>query len=212
MAASARFKCYMINPAQTTTPPLSNINSIDLSPTEWKFTPLPSSVLTDASLEAHKLGMAQISRKTFDALVTGNSAFSYGIIMQLDREYRELLAAMPDAFLQEFKALEEKDPIIRGKRYIALQGVHVSLSSFSSSISTFADPFFVAEPHRPPSPSLPRQRVDESEVRLQYRRLYQVRQDCPRLSPYVVPFSPRLFFLTLPLFQTTTSTSTATSA
>lgn len=122
----------MINPAQTTTPPLSNINRSELSPTEWKIAPSPSSVLTDASLEHHKLGMARISRKTFDTLVTGGSTFSYGTILSLDREYRELLANMPDAFLQEMKALEVKDPVIRGKRYIALQGVHVRLSFFPS--------------------------------------------------------------------------------
>ncbi|GAA5842582.1 hypothetical protein JCM11251_004909 [Rhodosporidiobolus azoricus] len=124
IAASARFKAYMIHPAHTTTPPLSNINSADLSPTDWRISPSPPSVLTDASLEYLKLMMATISRKTFDSLVAGGSAFNYGQILALDREYRELLATMPDVFQQEYTVMEEKDPIIRGKRYIALQGVH----------------------------------------------------------------------------------------
>ncbi|GAA5908273.1 hypothetical protein JCM6882_006789 [Rhodosporidiobolus microsporus] len=124
IAASARFKAYMIHPAHTTTPPLSNINSNELSPTDWRITPSPTSVLTDASLEYHKLMMAGISRKTFDLLVAGGSAFNYGQILTLDREYRELLENMPDVFQHEHTSMEEKDPIIRGKRYIALQGVH----------------------------------------------------------------------------------------
>ncbi|GAA6022558.1 hypothetical protein JCM10207_006585 [Rhodosporidiobolus poonsookiae] len=124
IAASARFKAYMIHPAHTTTPPLSNINSAELSPTDWRITPSPPNVLTDASLERHKGAMANISRKTFDALVAEGSSFNYGTILCLDREYRELLASMPDVFSQEYASLENKDPVIRGKRYIALQGVH----------------------------------------------------------------------------------------
>ncbi|GAA5873880.1 hypothetical protein JCM8547_008629 [Rhodosporidiobolus lusitaniae] len=124
IAASARFKAYMINPNHTTTPMMSNVNSSELSPTGWHITPSPPSVLTDASLEMHKLKMATISRKTFDSLVASGTAFNYGTIVNLDREYRELLASMPDVFQQEYMALEKEDPIIKGKRYIALQGVH----------------------------------------------------------------------------------------
>ncbi|GAA6027373.1 hypothetical protein JCM8097_007805 [Rhodosporidiobolus ruineniae] len=124
IAASARFKAYMIHPAHTTTPLPSNVNGNELSATDWRITPSPPSVLTDASLEIHKYHMARISRKTFDYLVAAGTAFNYGKIMEIDREYRELLDSMPDNFRQEYSALEEKDPIIRGKRYIALQGVH----------------------------------------------------------------------------------------
>ncbi|GAA5897588.1 hypothetical protein JCM5296_003731 [Sporobolomyces johnsonii] len=124
LAASARFKAYMINPAHTTTPPLSNIDSAALSATDWRIKPSPNSILTDASLERHKYQMAVISRKTFDSLIAGSKTFNYGIILELDREYRELLAHMPDVFTQEYTSLEAKDPFIRSKRYIALQGVH----------------------------------------------------------------------------------------
>ncbi|GAA5923190.1 hypothetical protein JCM1841_005923 [Sporobolomyces salmonicolor] len=124
LAASARFKAYMINPAHTTTPPLSNIDSASLSATDWRIQPSPSSILTDASLERHKYQMAVISRKTFDSLIAGAPSFNYGIILELDREYRELLAHMPDVFAQEYSSLEAKDPFIRAKRYLALQGVH----------------------------------------------------------------------------------------
>ncbi|BGP15892.1 hypothetical protein JCM10213v2_003884 [Rhodosporidiobolus nylandii] len=91
IAASARFKAYMIHPSQTTTPPPSNVNSYELSPTDWHVTAAPPSVLT---------------------------------ILEIDREYRDLLANMPDVFQQEHASLEEKDPMLRSKRYLALQGVH----------------------------------------------------------------------------------------
>ncbi|GAA6049643.1 hypothetical protein JCM3770_005050 [Rhodotorula araucariae] len=124
LSASARFKAYMIHPSHTTTPPLSNVNSNQLSPTDWRITPSPRSVLTDASLEYHKLRMATISRKTFDLLIAGSDNFNYGTILELDKDYRDLLDALPDVWQQEYASLELKDPVVRYKRYLAMQGAH----------------------------------------------------------------------------------------
>ncbi|GJN89171.1 hypothetical protein Rhopal_002145-T1 [Rhodotorula paludigena] len=124
LAASARFKAYTIHPSHTTTPALSNVNSADLSPTDWHITPNPRSVLTDASLEYHKLQMARISRKTFDLLIAGSEGFNYGTILELDKDYRDMLESLPDVWQQEYSSLEHKDPIIRNKRYLAMQGAH----------------------------------------------------------------------------------------
>ncbi|GAA5904148.1 hypothetical protein JCM8208_003460 [Rhodotorula glutinis] len=126
LSASARFKGYMIHPSHTTTPPLSNVNWQDLTPHEWKIAPAPRSVLTDSSMEYHKLRLSQVSRKTFDLLIASASSdsFSYGTILELDKDYRNLLDSLPDVWLHECAALEHADPAVRNKRYIAMQGTH----------------------------------------------------------------------------------------
>ncbi|BGP47966.1 hypothetical protein JCM10450v2_003835 [Rhodotorula kratochvilovae] len=121
LSASARFKAYMIHPSHTTTPPLSNVNWNQLSPTEWRIAPSPRS---DASLEYHKLMMARVSRKTFDLLIAGSDTFNYGTILELDKDYRDLLDGLPDVWQQEYASLELKDPVVRNKRYLAMQGAH----------------------------------------------------------------------------------------
>ncbi|GAA5928234.1 Zn(II)2Cys6 transcription factor [Sporobolomyces koalae] len=124
LAAISRFSTYMINAEHTTTPILSNIESKDLSPTEWKIEPQPTSIATDATLERLKFRLAEISRKTFDLYVTGKKSFNYSAILELDREYRAILDSMPDTWVHEHKASEEKDPFLRSRRYGALQSVH----------------------------------------------------------------------------------------
>ncbi|GAA5871056.1 hypothetical protein JCM3774_005099 [Rhodotorula dairenensis] len=124
LGGSGRYRSYLIHPAQNSAPPLSNVNWSDLSTTEWKISPAPQSVLTDSTLERHKYEMARLARKTFDMLVASSEPFNYGMIHELDREYREMLDSMPDAFQHEYATLEAQDPFIRSRRYIALQGVH----------------------------------------------------------------------------------------
>ncbi|GAA5958954.1 hypothetical protein JCM8115_000702 [Rhodotorula mucilaginosa] len=124
LGGSGRYRSYLIHPAQNSAPPLSNLNWSDLSTTEWKVNPAPQSVLTDSTLERHKYQMARLARKTFDMLVVSPEPFNYGMIHELDREYREMLNAMPDAFQHEYATLEAQDPYIRSRRYIAMQGVH----------------------------------------------------------------------------------------
>ncbi|GAA5981692.1 hypothetical protein JCM10908_004568 [Rhodotorula pacifica] len=124
LGGSGRYRSYLIHPAQNSAPPLSNLNWSDYSTTDWKISPAPQSVLTDATLERHKYEMARLARKTFDMLVISSEPFNYGMVHELDREYRELLDAMPDAFQHEFASLEAQDPNIRSRRYIAMQGVH----------------------------------------------------------------------------------------
>ncbi|BGP24434.1 hypothetical protein JCM10295v2_003347 [Rhodotorula toruloides] len=124
LAASARFKAYAINPTHTNTAFLSNLNWSDLSMDDWRVNPAPNNILTDASLERQKSAMAMINRKTFDLLIADENGFNYGTILEIDKEYRELLANIPDVFQHEYVSLETKDPIIRAKRYIVLQGTH----------------------------------------------------------------------------------------
>ncbi|GAA5839527.1 hypothetical protein JCM5353_002777 [Sporobolomyces roseus] len=124
LAAISRFSTYMIHPDHTTTPILSNVDSVKLSSTEWKIEVQPDSAITDATLERHKYKLAEISRKTFDMFVAGKKSFNYGAVLELDREYRTILETMPDAWIQEHKSLEEKDPYLKSRRFGALQAVH----------------------------------------------------------------------------------------
>lgn len=64
------------------------------------------------------------SRKTFDLLIAGSEGFNYGTILELDKDYRDMLESLPDVWQQEYSSLEHKDPIIRNKRYLAMQGAH----------------------------------------------------------------------------------------
>lgn len=67
------------------------------------------------------------SRKTFDLLISSASSdsFNYGTILELDKDYRNLLDSLPDVWLHECAAHEHADPQVRNKRYIAMQGTHV---------------------------------------------------------------------------------------
>lgn len=137
-------------------------------------TPLPAQ---DSTLERHKYQMARLARKTFDMLVVSPEPFNYGMIHELDREYREMLNAMPDAFQHEYATLEAQDPYIRSRRYIAMQGVHVSthellhwasrpglLGKENSRAVIVAH----AESHRSPASPFPRQRLGtEFPLRIQ---------------------------------------------
>ncbi|GAA5967920.1 hypothetical protein JCM3765_001787 [Sporobolomyces pararoseus] len=124
LAAISRYSTYLINPDHTSTPMLSNIDSTNLSPTEWKIETQPDTIATDATLERHKYKLAEISRKTFDMYVTGKKSFNYGAILELDKSYRKILDSMPDTWIHEHKNLEDQDPFLRSRRFGALQSVH----------------------------------------------------------------------------------------
>ncbi|GAA6062125.1 hypothetical protein JCM10212_003160 [Sporobolomyces blumeae] len=124
LAAPSRFSTYMIQPAHTTTPILSNIDSRQLSMTDWKIEAQPDTVVTDATFERLKYKLSQISRKTFDIFVTGSRTFNYGSILEMDREYRMILDEMPDAWSQEHSSREEKDVYLKAIRNAALQSIH----------------------------------------------------------------------------------------
>ena len=126
------------------------------------YTPLPAQ---DSTLERHKYQMARLARKTFDMLVVSPEPFNYGMIHELDREYREMLDAMPDAFQHEYATLEAQDPYIRSRRYIAMQGVHVRMheslhwASRPELLGVTRPPVPHAESHRSPASPFPRQRL-----------------------------------------------------
>ncbi|BGP57169.1 hypothetical protein JCM8202v2_004809 [Rhodotorula sphaerocarpa] len=125
LGGTGRYRSYLIHPDQNSAPPPSNCNWSDLSIEDWRLSPAPNSVVTDATLERHKYEMARLAGRTFDLLITRKEQpFNYGVIRELDRQYQELLDSMPDAFRHESISLEAEDPSLRSKRYIALQGAH----------------------------------------------------------------------------------------
>lgn len=77
MSASARFRCYTIQPEQCTSQVTDNVNEWDLSPTEWRYTPQPANIVTASSFEVYKWQIANMLRLTFDKLITHADKFSY---------------------------------------------------------------------------------------------------------------------------------------
>jgi len=173
----------MIHPDHTTTPILSNVDSVKLSPTEWKIEVQPDSAITDATLERHKYKLAEISRKTFDMFVAGKKSFNYGAVLELDREYRTILETMPDAWIQEHKSLEDKDPYLKSRRFGALQAGEFSFFLEQSQDDMLTDQVdFSPQPYRSlASPFLDERLRSKFQVLLQYRSLYQECQDRSRL-------------------------------
>ncbi|KAL8292556.1 hypothetical protein RQP46_001168 [Phenoliferia psychrophenolica] len=99
----------------------SNLNDSDLSTTEWRTNPLPRNIVTDASFEYAKFVMALQSRKVFDKLVSESETFSYHTVMELDREYRQVLDRLPDEWKTEHAQKEKKHPQLR---HVCQEGIH----------------------------------------------------------------------------------------
>lgn len=59
---------------------------IDLSPTNWKVTPAPSSILTDSTSDIVRIAMARQVRKVFDAVVLRKD-FSYETGLQKSQRF-----------------------------------------------------------------------------------------------------------------------------
>ncbi|GAA5951850.1 hypothetical protein JCM21900_004165 [Sporobolomyces salmonicolor] len=120
MSATTRFRSYLLDPNQCTTPPTSNVNFDQLSPTDWRVEPLPRNVFTDSSFEWAKHRIAQASREVFDKLVLDSSTFSYDTILELDRKFRAVLADVELAL--PFDGADT--PARQWKLYVCLEGIH----------------------------------------------------------------------------------------
>ncbi|GAA5928833.1 uncharacterized protein JCM15063_003979 [Sporobolomyces koalae] len=123
MSATTRFRSYLLDPLQCTTPPVSNLNYEDLSSTEWKVKPRPRSVYTHASFEWARWKVAQVAREAFARLVLQPSRFTYDVVIELDGKFRQaledLLMALP---IEEAKTRPQQ-----WKRLVCLEGVHSRL-------------------------------------------------------------------------------------
>ncbi|GAA5937252.1 hypothetical protein JCM1841_007021 [Sporobolomyces salmonicolor] len=120
MSATTRFRSYLLDPNQCTTPPTSNVNFDQLSPTDWRVEPLPRNVFTDSSFEWAKHRIAQASREVFDKLVLDSSTFSYDTILELDRKFRAVLADVEMALPFD----GANTPARQWKLYVCLEGIH----------------------------------------------------------------------------------------
>ncbi|GJN87791.1 hypothetical protein Rhopal_000746-T1 [Rhodotorula paludigena] len=127
VSANARLGAYLIHPDQCTTPPLANLNTSQLSNTDWKVDPAPRSVWTDSSLEYCKWRGGRFMKLLFDKLVTHAQDFTYETVLYLDREMRSDVNAMPDALASESVRLDQQNPKLRRQRFSALAGVHSRL-------------------------------------------------------------------------------------
>ncbi|GAA5875564.1 hypothetical protein JCM1840_003262 [Sporobolomyces johnsonii] len=120
MSATTRFRSYLLDPNQCTTPATSNVNFDQLSPTDWRVEPHPRNVFTDSSFEWAKHRIAQASREVFDKLVLDSSTFSYDTILELDRKYRTVLADIEMALPLDGATTPQR----QWKLYVCLEGIH----------------------------------------------------------------------------------------
>ena len=93
--ASANFQSYIINPLQTTTQLVDNVNDSDLSATEWRIPIQPAGVATSTTFERYKWGVANILRITYDKLATEGAEFTFSTVLELDRLWKNMLEEMP---------------------------------------------------------------------------------------------------------------------
>ena len=131
MAASARFRCYMIHPAQCTSQLVDNVNDWELSPIDWRYTAHPPHVLTSVSFEIYKWRTASMLRTSFDRLITQADSFTYETVLELDRGYHEILDNLPKALRQApsdaaacSSSTTPEDKTILWQRNLALKGIH----------------------------------------------------------------------------------------
>lgn len=59
-STSLRYRAYLLNTNHITSAPVDNIDYAALPTTDWRFTPLPRSVITDASFEYAKWEMVNM--------------------------------------------------------------------------------------------------------------------------------------------------------
>ncbi|GAA5826275.1 hypothetical protein JCM11251_007236 [Rhodosporidiobolus azoricus] len=128
VTANGRLAAYLVHPEQTTSSPLANLNTHQLSNTDWRIKPAPRSVWTESSLEYAKWRGGVYMKRVFDCLVTRGSDFSYEeTVMSLDREIRQLIDDFPDAMASENARMEAANPVLRKQRYFSLTGVNSRL-------------------------------------------------------------------------------------
>ncbi|GAA5914226.1 hypothetical protein JCM6882_004755 [Rhodosporidiobolus microsporus] len=128
VAANGRLAAYLVHPEQVTSSPLANLNTAQLSKTEWRINPAPRSVWTESSLEYAKWRGGVYMKRVFDCLVTRGSEFSYDeTVMSLDREIRALIDDFPDAMASENARMEAANPVLRKQRFFSLSGVNSRL-------------------------------------------------------------------------------------
>ncbi|BGP37248.1 hypothetical protein JCM10449v2_001153 [Rhodotorula kratochvilovae] len=127
ISANARLGAYLVHNEHCTTPPLANLNTSQLSSTEWQIDPAPRSVWTDASMEYSKHRGGLFMKLLFDKLVTHASDFSYDTVLSLDREMRAVVSGFPDALATESVRLDQANPKLRRQRFSSLAGAHSRL-------------------------------------------------------------------------------------
>ncbi|GAA6042286.1 hypothetical protein JCM8097_000615 [Rhodosporidiobolus ruineniae] len=99
ISATTRFRGYMLDPLQCSTPPVSNVDADQLSPLEWKLTPHPENVRTDSSFDRAKYFVCRAARDVFQKVVQRDATFSYDTVLELDREYRRILVEFESAII-----------------------------------------------------------------------------------------------------------------
>ncbi|GAA6002401.1 hypothetical protein JCM10207_001101 [Rhodosporidiobolus poonsookiae] len=125
MSATTRFRCYILDPAQCSTPAVSNLNIDQLSTTDWRIDPHPRNVFTDSSFEYAKYCLCRASREVLQKLAQSSSSFTYDTVLELDAKYRTTLDELESALPSEGQAAQE--PVQRWKRLICLEGAHSRL-------------------------------------------------------------------------------------
>ncbi|GAA5968667.1 hypothetical protein JCM3765_004155 [Sporobolomyces pararoseus] len=123
MSATTRFRSYLLDPLQCTTPPVSNVNLSELSATEWRLQPQPRNVYTDGSFEWAKRRVAQVSREAYARLVLQPATFTYEIVLELDTKFRRALEEISAALPAEGATTRPQ----QWKRLVCLEGVHSRL-------------------------------------------------------------------------------------
>ncbi|KAK4705474.1 hypothetical protein P7C70_g726, partial [Phenoliferia sp. Uapishka_3] len=98
---------------------------------DWLFANFPSSFADSQLIQAHrphlqyaKHTIATQSRHVFDKLVSESRNFSYEIVLELDRGYRQILDSLPDDWKLERTEIEKRSPQLRWKRHICQEGLH----------------------------------------------------------------------------------------
>ncbi|GAA6024311.1 hypothetical protein JCM11491_005982 [Sporobolomyces phaffii] len=123
MSATTRFKSYLLDPLQCTTPAVSSVNLSELSSTDWRISPQPRNVYTDGSFEWAKWRVAQASREAFSRLVLQPSTFTYETVVELDAKFRQVIEEVSVALPAEGATTRSQ----QWKRLVCLEGVHSRL-------------------------------------------------------------------------------------
>ncbi|GAA5916676.1 hypothetical protein JCM6882_002263 [Rhodosporidiobolus microsporus] len=122
ISSTTRFNCFILDPKQCSTPPVSNLNLHQLSITDCKIEPHPQTVLTDSSFEYAKYTLCMSARETQDRLKESAETFSYDTVLELDAKYHKVVDELNLAVPSEGQSADE--PTQRWKRLICQEGTH----------------------------------------------------------------------------------------
>ncbi|GAA5869688.1 hypothetical protein JCM8547_005106 [Rhodosporidiobolus lusitaniae] len=122
ISATTRFRGYILDPAQCTTPPVSNLDLCQLSIHDWKVEPYPPNVRTDSSFERAKFFVCRAAREVFGKVVLSTAPFSYDTVLELDAKYRKILGDFDAATPSPTKTLDEATE--RWQKLVCVESAH----------------------------------------------------------------------------------------